>query len=85
MTEQHVGKNGRDITCASLAQFVEEFAVPSVTQEENKWMGKAKEKSGRRHKKYKIAMLYCFSQASKLTHIRYTDEAHHGVLRKEAL
>lgn len=43
MTGQHIGKNGRDIPCASLAQFVEEFAVPSVTQEENKWMGKAKE------------------------------------------
>lgn len=39
---QHVGKSGRDITYASLAQVVEEFAVPSVTQEENKWMGKAK-------------------------------------------
>lgn len=31
------------------------------------------------------SILYCFSQASKLTHIRYTDEARHGVLQKEAL
>ena len=38
MTGQQVGKSERDITCASLAQFVEEFAVPSVTQEEiNGW------------------------------------------------
>lgn len=85
MTGQQVGKSERDITCASLAQFVEEFAVPSVTQEENKWMGKAKEKSRRWHKKYKIAVLYCVSQASRLTHIRHTDEAQDGVLQKAAL
>lgn len=56
----------------------------SAPQVESKLMDRANEKSRRCHKKYKISVLYYFSQASRVTRIRYIDEAHQAVLQKEA-
>lgn len=74
---QHVGKSGRDITYASLAQVAEELLLPQLLKKKiNGWAKlKINLEDGIRNTKLP-SILYCFSQASKLNFISGTQMKH---------